>query len=142
MNNKIKILFLDIDGVLNSYRNAHSLESSRFYEKQKLELVKEIVKETDCKVVLTSMRLNFHDCKKDLTEGGLEIYDSLMVPFVFKDIAIQTWLKKHSDIEKYVILDDNFLEMFSDCFVKTSSYYGLTKRKMNDVINIFNGVKN
>lgn len=135
----MKILFLDIDGVLNSYRCIKSLQSSSFYEKQKLELVKQIIKETDCRVVLTSMRLNFHDCKRELEKGGLEIYDCLPIPLIFKDEAINAWLEKHFNIEKYVILDDNYLEMFSGCFVKTSSYYGLTKRKMNEVINLFDG---
>lgn len=136
------ILFLDIDGVLNSTYYNDKLEIFKFYEIKKINLVKKIVEETNCKIVLTSLRLNFQLYENEITDifknEGVLVYDTLQVPFTNKVEGINNWLNKHKFINQYVILDDtNYKQEFHNHFIKVSSYYGLTKNKAKTIIDYF-----
>lgn len=136
------ILFLDIDGVLNSTYYNDKLEIFKFYEIKKINLVKKIVEETNCKIVLTSLRLNFQLYENEITDifknEGVLVYDILQVPFTNKVEGINNWLNKHKFINQYVVLDDtNYKQEFHNHFIKVSSYYGLTKNKAKTIIDYF-----
>ena len=138
----MKILFLDIDGVLNSTYYNDQLEVSKFYEIKKINLIKKIVKETNCKIVLTSLRLNFQLYENEITDifknEGVLVYDTLQVPFTSKVEGINNWLDKHKFINQYVVLDDtNYKQEFHNHFIKVSSYYGLTKNKAKTIVDYF-----
>lgn len=138
----MKILFLDIDGVLNSEYYSSKLELTTFYEEKKIKLVKEIVNKTKCKIVLTSLRLNFQlydgEIKDVFKKEGLKVYDTLKVPFFDKANAINEWLSNNKIIVDYIVLDDVNYKTLKSHLVKTSSYYGLTKSKANKIISLFN----
>ena len=136
------ILFLDIDGVLNSTYYNDQLDVFKFYEIKKINLVKKIVEETNCKIVLTSLRLNFQLYENEITDifknEGVLVYDTLQTPFTSKVEGINKWLNKHKFINQYVVLDDtNYKQEFHNHFIKVSSYYGLTKNKAKTIIDYF-----
>ena len=116
----MKVIFLDIDGVLNSvaYNRMRSMEDG-FIDKTRLPILKEIVDATGALVVLSSTwkrhwEKEYLDCDfigRQLIEtfflGDIEIYDKTPNKSTRAD-EIRAWLSEHDDVESFVILDDIF----------------------------------
>ena len=140
----MKILFLDIDGVLNSreYDRRRNWNEQTDIDETRLPLVKEIIDKTGAKIVLISTWRNHWDrdeslCDEDgmyinrlFSKYGLAIYDKtqdLGLLSKRKD-EVKTWLAEHkSDIESFVILDDYRFgwDDLSDFYIHTNPNYGL-----------------
>lgn len=148
----MKILFLDIDGVCNSrdylYRlRAKNKKATLWYgiDPEAAKLVRRIVKETGCKVVLSSTwRLyedgkaqvrrevcHFVDCTKDLQAGAKRGY----VP---RGDEVQDWLNRHPSVTQYAILDDDSDFAPNQWLFKTSFNDGLTEDIAQAVIDHLN----
>lgn len=114
----MKVIFLDVDGVLNSH---HWFE--KYYDKKNPEktyinfsciqnLVK-IVKQTDAKIVLSAscrseVKSNKnHFLRKIFKEYDLEIYDFTPDTGLERGIDIQEWLNHHLDVTNIAIIDDD-----------------------------------
>jgi hypothetical protein len=120
---KMKVIFLDVDGVLNCNATRERIDGIYFVEDSKIEILKEIIESTDAKVVLSStwrlgwVRMqrepNYHDkhfemlrCK--LLEHGIELFDCTPISDKgYRGDEIDEWLRCHSDVESFVILDDD-----------------------------------
>ena len=115
-----KIIFLDIDGVLNSLRYDNAKDNTQGnIDETRLLLLKEIVDKTSAKIVLSSSwrkhwNQNAELCDeigKNLTavfsKHSLFIYDKTpQSPTNDRAEEIQIWLNTHKNIEAFVILDD------------------------------------
>lgn len=116
----MKIIFLDIDGVLNSaiYDRQRSIQDGNI-DVTRLALIKELVDKTDAKIVLSSSwRIHWQkDYQKCDIEGrelidtfagsGLEIYDKTPhISYLERGDEIRNWLLEHTDVESFVIFDD------------------------------------
>ena len=116
----MKILFLDIDGVLNSrpYDLQRTAEQGNIDE-TRLQLLKQIVDETQALIVLSSSwRKHWEkdlsqcdDIGKEIDElfakYQLQIYDKTpCLPDNDRAEEIRTWVSQHNDVNAYVILDD------------------------------------
>ena len=154
-----KIIFLDIDGVLNSNKYFSSRE---YYYKEhkkieytledtikrqlydidmnKLELLLKVVKITTTKIVITSSwrRLSIYPyIKKYLIEVGLPIIGE--TPYIEgnRGKEIRYYLKNNK-VDSFVILDDEIFKDFNELInnlVKTSFYEeGLTIDSCNEII--------
>lgn len=138
----MKVIFLDIDGVLN-------YNGSSFLSEDKIVLLRDILRRTGAKLVLSSSwRIIFYKpeivCKeveliKSLFIGDLELYGYLPFEDIDRSKSIEIWLKEHSEIEKFVIVDDwdiNFMKNFPNQFVRTSGFWkkGLTKENCDAII--------
>lgn len=140
----MKIIFLDIDGVLNSriYDRKRNWKEQTELDETRLPLLKDIVDETGAKIVLSSTWKEHWDkdpekCDKDgiyivktFAKFGLEIYDK--TPDLGRNFdrpdEIITWLNATQEaIESFVIIDDYRYAWgsLSNRFVKTNYYYGL-----------------
>lgn len=150
---KYKIIFLDIDGVLNDYnfisRNYELISGQQlFIDLEKVKILKEIIERTDAKIVLSSSwRNDFGDDLTPLSNGAEQILSTFQIYNLHiwdktedgcrKDQSINQWLSKHKDIvEKFVEIDDDYLEVSPSAFVRCSFYAGLTARIADDVIHI------
>lgn len=133
----MNILFLDLDGVLNSERSfigghfnvltAHEELSDDPYWKKitkltidpvAVALVNRVCTKCDVKIVVSSThRMHFPDDEnklslmKDYFEC-LGIYPDLVIDWtprlhVARGIEIQDWLNRHPEVNNYVILDDD-----------------------------------
>ena len=158
----MKVIFLDVDGVLNSEKSRNEM-----YDNNKswmwnevanyhLEKLKKIVKETGAIIVLSSSWRLYHP---KLT-GFPEITDELLKVLVDKmedlelkiedvtpdfrnkarGLEIEDWVKKHPNIERYIILDDDtdFLPYQKPFFIKTTFKDGLTDELAEKAIRILN----
>lgn len=118
----MKVIFLDVDGVLNSehifrkehrrYKRTNEVRIDKDIEKRFVRNLKWLVKKTGAKIVLSSSWRGAVKANKDhhlhryLEECGLEIYDYTPHIGLDRGIDIQEWLNHHLDVTNIVILDD------------------------------------
>lgn len=143
----MKILFLDVDGVLNSTRSRSFLALS----KGALRRLRSIVEQTGCKIVVSSTwrkhEFSRVRLRKTLRYKGLEIYD-ITPDFSRGSIGergcrgdeIQEWLDRHPETTAYCILDDDsdMLDSQLRNFVQTDMDYGLTDTLAYRAVQILN----
>lgn len=150
-----KILFLDIDGVLNSAswfkrRNKEQRFSGlNELDIELMHLFDEIVEKTGCFVVLSSTwRLSKH-YREDLERQGLNtnfIIDRTPhmprpsgtgVEYGERGKEIRAWLENNPDVTQYAIVDDDsdMLPEQSQSFFQTSWENGLTREIADKIIN-------
>ncbi len=118
----MKIIFLDIDGVLNSDEyfdkiknlNINGIEND--IDISKIVLLKKSLDETGAKVVLTSSwryTRKAQELKQLLLNYGI-IVDC--TPFIDNErgIEIKKWLQEHNDVQDFVILDDEIFDSYDE----------------------------
>lgn len=141
MPSQKKVLFLDVDGVLNT-TNSRSLFS---LTKPTLRQLKRIIDSTDAHIVLSSTwRLSidaFRHLNRTLSYRGLHI--SGTTPnlggeggAVYRGKEIKAWLDENSSVMHYAILDDmseTFMEGLPG-FFRTDEATGLTEEIADKVI--------
>ena len=151
----MKILFLDIDGVLNSTKFFYEKNELEYYKNisfpldsfdyRKIELLNYILDETNAKLVISSdwrydddlePCLKFHGLKHEIY--GRTSYDK----HGRRGYEVQKYLLSlKEEIDNYCIIDDIdewFLPIQSNNVVKTTFNEGLTKELSEKVINILN----
>ena len=159
----MKVIFLDIDGVLNCKNTADCCEGYIGVDNKKVELLKRVVDETGALIVLSSSwRLGVTNTglgteglmdylKEKLAKYGLEIYS--MTPQIggfhgSRGKEIDIWLNSRDNIESWVVLDDEYFDDFSvygiDSHLVNTDFYGdgLTKEDVEQAIYILNGENN
>lgn len=156
----MKIIFLDIDGVLNSgtyFANCayEGMHLYRYFDKEKMELLVKIIEETQAKVVLSSswrsdLDENLYPIREDgerllavLAAHGIELYSKTGRRMQERSDEIRGWLKEHPETTHFVILDDEIEgQQYNDWyelephFVKTIYEVGLTPSDAETAIKI------
>lgn len=156
----MKVIFLDFDGVITTAKSRYALDP------EKMVLVKRIVDATDAKIVITSSwrRFTLEDTIKSITDStnphvGQHPFEpieavigvtSRMYGFKYSDpkkhysiprgVEIEQWMNEHSEVEQYVILDDDcdLLYHQRNNFIHTDTYDGLSERDVEKAIEILN----
>lgn len=171
----MKIIFLDVDGVLNSDRTLYEYAS---LEDDLIQNLKNIVDATNANIVLSSswrcVPSAMRDLIEKLTEYDLHLSgatpDEVRLKYMLnkgfnpkekyldrnrldpmtgerddyvwdRGAEIYYWLDHHTNIENFVILDDEDFDIamyYPDNFVKTSFAVGLTKTDAEKAISILN----
>ena len=157
---KMKVIFLDIDGVLNDkYCRARAPSGCKGAVDAKLKLLREIVRQTDARLVLISSWKKYWEREettdpdmlyrmRKLKRFGLSIYDKTEESFwANRGEGIHVWLSANEDVTAWVVLDD---ETFPDYekygidkhLVKTKFFYekdaGLQEEHAEQAIAILN----
>ena len=138
----MKVLFLGIDGVINTFPNPSTVGD--FNKKACAQLNRLLEAENDLKIVISSSwRVYGLDAVKDILEhNGIS---SEAVIGCTGDIKatimeeIEDWLDQNTDITTFVILDNekNFGNL-SPHLVRTNSFTGITARDVKAVSKILN----
>ena len=114
----MKIIFLDIDGVMTSDIFDQEKERDRITDPYCLEKLKEIITETGAEIVLTSSyrfgwsyyeNASFGSGKvihREFSEAGIYIYDKTPSLFGSRVAEIKAWLADNPDAMEFVIIDD------------------------------------
>lgn len=145
----MKVLFLDIDGVINSERTRTAFngfprgfepEQMAKFDHVALELVRKLCRVTGAKVVLsTSWRICF-PLRKFIDAFDLPIIGE--TPDLGEEHGrgeeIALWLKRNPGVERYAIVDDiaMMLEEQQEFFVLTNDQDGLTFNNYLMLVNI------
>ena len=153
----MNIIFLDVDGVLNNWRDAE-IHYEKTHEpfvgtdwpfsKESIEVLRKIVLETNSKIVISSSWRSFREGRKILSEK-LKEYDIFKyvigkTPEVYeknrRECEILEYLKSFNEKDKAILILDDEYEGFKKLrkYAKEiDSYYGLQKKHIEQSINIF-----
>jgi hypothetical protein len=126
-----KVLFLDIDGVINSERtNEANGGYPHTFDPVAIKLIRRVLELTGSVVVLSSSWRNFFSIE-EVSEGlGIPILDRTPNYGKVRGDEVQEWLTLNTEkynVTKYAIVDDNadFHSFQAPYFVKTDPYNGL-----------------
>jgi hypothetical protein len=142
----MRILFLDIDGVLNTFQTSEiGPGGSIGIDKDKAELIVYIVKKAKCSIVVTSSwRSDFQQCvylfQKVLVnpENWIGYTPILSNTPRFQEINMFLQSVKYN-IGSFVILDDmKNMGNLQNRLIETDPRIGLTSQLANNVINLLN----
>jgi len=161
MSNLVKLIFLDIDGVLNAFGSygtrTGTLPKSVIMgiEEEKVQILSKLIKETDALLILTSSwkvgwekdkvkrTKHFDYLEEILAKYNLYITDKTDDLSFNRGHGIKKYLKKFKNKEiKYVILDDDIFSDYDNSLlkhlVKTDNKLGLTDEDVQKAISILN----
>ena len=150
-----KIIFLDIDGVLNTEHYQGLLqyqgkpwqdEYGAFFDPKAVKQLKRIIDATDVDIVVeSSWKYLGLDAMKELWEVRnlpgtiIDITPSLLGKN--KGVEIASWLSKYAKQDiRYVIIDDEYVILDSQLphFILTNPYEGITEEQANRAISMLN----
>jgi len=159
---KIKIIFLDIDGVLNGrYQDWKSVNRYYNLDPDKIKLLNRIIEKSstdDCptKIVLSSTwRLDFTDKRIDFAGHAIDMFFEAVgiIPCCIgrtgyyntkRGNEILLWLARYQltgdkEIESICILDDdNDMEAMMKWLVNTDNTFGLVEKDVEKAISMLN----
>jgi len=158
----MKVIFLDIDGVLNSQMLIEKNENEKI-DIAAVKLLKNLVDKSGAVVVMSSgWKLWFDENMVTddaeakylydiLFQYGIDIYgktpdfstDEIRTKRTFAEVKameIIAWLEKHCDVDKYVILDDLNLknDQINANLVQTDGRVGITEEDIMRAMEILN----
>ena len=122
----MKVIFLDIDGVLNSDEYVEKVKKSdiqgieRDIDIEKVKLLKRAIDGTGAKVVLRSTwryTKNARYLKELLANYGIRV-DS--TPYIQdkRGLEIKKWLSENQGVEDFLIIDDEIFDSFDEGLMK------------------------
>lgn len=133
-----KVLFLDIDGVLNSCRSAAAFggypcgftEADRArFDWVAVGLIRKLCRQAGASIVLSSSWRLGRDSVRECAAGlDLPIIDKTPALPGVRGEEIRAWLERHPEVTHWAIVDDNsdMLASQADRFVQTSEADGLS----------------
>lgn len=140
----MKILFLDVDGVLNRC----GMSGTGTLESDKVQLLMRIVSRTGCRIVISSTWRKHADLRVRLIRMAEDIGAEIAgwTPVLEERAGvlwkaaprwheIKAWLLEHPEVERYAILDDDAdMSGLPHAIVRTNSLEGLTEALAEEVI--------
>ena len=152
-----KLIFLDVDGVLNNeevFRNRPSkyTDPGIIFDDECVKRLNRIIKETDAKLVLSStwrLYKGHRDALYDVNYSGIKGEFIGETPDLIYDISretcrgmeIEEWLNNHWDggTCRFIILDDdNDMDPYMNHLIQTRFEVGLTDEIVEKAINALN----
>lgn len=145
----MKIIFLDIDGCLNSEKTFERMPGNIYgLDAELLKIFKDILEKTGAEIVLSSTWRLHKDTRKALTDHGLswigctpDLPRSGGVEKMERGHEIKAWLEnegKKFEIEKFCVLDDDSDILPEQKHFKTSWQEGLTEEVADKIIKFLN----
>lgn len=144
----MKILFLDIDGVMNRFNPDRHHD---VVEDDLIENLKYVIEKTNCQIVISSTwkaSYNLMDILEEelfpkLPKGCIYGCTPTLLPQKNREHEIDWWFKHHyGEVEEYVIVDDYDFELKSyiekDKCVITDALYGFTRENAEECIRRLN----
>ena len=127
----VKVLFLDIDGVVNNKRTKENFKGFMAIDPAMAALVQRIVQNNGCEIVLSSSWRLFQLGRDEVERNVCKFAD--ITPFLRagtpRGYEIKAWLSRHPKVERYAILDDadSILPEHRANFFQTTWESGLTE---------------
>lgn len=162
-----KVLFLDIDGVLNSMDNMYAMTAlwkkdkeekprddfSHLFDERCVRWLDYIIRRTECKIVISSTwrRSGVERMKQMWEMRGLpgeviditpsyadkKIIEQHLCEGADRGYEIQQWIEEHRP-DRYCIVDDDSDMLPHQPFVNTKGRIGLNYETAHEIINILN----
>lgn len=148
----VKVIFLDVDGVLNNYKTTRRTKGGFvFVEESKLKLLKHIIDVTGAEVVLSSdwrydrdvpgWNDHYLELRDELLRYGIRFYGfTPELPSEHRGEEIALWLTEHPEVSDFVILDDRTdIKPNKDHWVQTVMRRGLGTEEADEAVRILMG---
>lgn len=145
----MRVIFLDVDGVLNSSETRAKIDGLKGVSKKNLRILRHIVARTQAKIVLTSAwNINFNEKLVPTTKAGMYLYHRLWENNLWiydkvndyggnREQAVAEYVKKNN-LTDWVIIDDthygDYEKLNPKHIVYTSPALGLTKASATEAI--------
>lgn len=135
----IRVLFLDVDGVLNSRKTTNFHNNLWPIDPYMAFMVGKIQLDTGCEIVLSSS-WRYHPDGVSATRKIVDLLDITPKLNAARGEEIQAWLDKHPEVTKYAILDDDsdMLPEQLPNFFQTTFDDGLTEDIAKAITNHLN----
>lgn len=150
----MKIIFLDVDGVLNN-KDTKALTPGGWLgvSKTLVKRLQRVAAATGAKVVLTSTWKDANKLELDYLYKKLNFCKPIAFTkenenkgSFYRGSGIIDYLMEHQNIEQFVILDDHLFDFeeqsLLDHFVLTNGRVGLTEENTEQAIRILEGILN
>lgn len=156
--NITKVIFLDVNGVLNDSRTKPMIIG---IDKAHVRQLKQIVDATGAEIVLTSTWKNGWEPNRRSTQQPtpygkylanklfnfkLKPIDKTTDNIIDRGTGIKTWLNHHPWVKNYVVIDDDVFRDYDEeifrHFVHTHFIHGLTDGHVENAISILNMKEN
>tara|TARA_R110002094_G_scaffold174597_2_gene155356 strand:- start:257 stop:682 length:426 start_codon:yes stop_codon:yes gene_type:complete len=139
----MKVLFLDIDGVLNRYDMFEGKGSREIISDEMVARINRVVKETGCSVVISSswrLIMSLSELSLLLGEHGF-LSETIIdrTPHIDRrDNEILVWLRDHKDVTKFAVVDDEASDLtdVEGQLVQTSFDTGILDEHVNQLIEM------
>lgn len=131
----MKIIFLDVDGVLNSTRTAIAfggfpmeLHHKEAFDWVAIKLLQRLCDSSGAQVVLSSTWRLYFSVKEMADLLGLPIIDKTPMLSSPRGVEINDWLIRHPEVKHYAIVDDDsdMMPQQQTNFVQTNPEEGLS----------------
>ena len=148
----MKVIFLDIDGVLNSNdyfdrRNQGLINDEYDIDQNLIAKINELINKTGAEIVVSSCWRNVGKEKvnQKLRESGLCKDIIGITPKLYtRGEEIEAYLSQHADIKQYVVIDDDVCYIqthISDSKIANTDWrYGLTNKVKQRALSILNNL--
>jgi hypothetical protein len=136
----MKVIFLDIDGVLNCKKTHNPRKFPYVVDQTLLKRFKSLIERTGAKVVLSSTWRVDPVGVMAAERAGVPFIDTCPdMPGEARCKEIQTWLAEHPDVSRFVVIDDendglDGLPLFQPSFAT-----GITDEIVDGVADYLNG---
>lgn len=154
----MKVIFLDIDGVLNFNGCRDKIGGIYFVNDDKINLLKEIIERTGAKVVLSSTwrigwfdrddgketihAIDFTKLEKKLKDNGITFLSRTPITNDgYRGEEIRKWLERWNGekIDRFIIIDDDSdMKPYMDRLIQTSFNQGLQPNNVKKAVKLLN----
>lgn len=138
----MKILFLDIDGVLNSAQTFEDKHRHDAIDTTMVERINKVVEQTECKIVISStwrILWTLGELSHILRLHGLrDVVIGETPDLGRRDVEILAWLEEHPEVQQFAVVDDDAhdLTKVSHRLVQTSFYTGILDEHTDKLIEL------
>ena len=147
----MKIIFLDVDGVLNNDDTTSTYRVFAGWEKKCIYRLNHIIRKTDAAIVISSswrmhrsMNEIIHLFNVEMGIRGTILGSTPVQNIEERGAEISAWMKFFKkkigrDIDRFVIIDDVDPLMFQDHWIETDTCIGLTNKEVEKAVCSLNG---
>lgn len=140
----MKVLFLDIDGVLNCGATFEGKHRCDVIDRDMVQEINRVIQATDCNVVISSswrLAWPMGELKARLRQEGMidRVIDK--TPMLRRrDDEILAWLKEHPEVTRFAVVDDDSFDLtaVADRLAHTSFETGLLAKHADRLIELLN----
>lgn len=138
----MKILFLDIDGVLNSAKTFEDKHRHEAIDTAMVERINSVVNATGCQIVISStwrVLWDLNELRHILEAHGLrDVVVGATPDMGRRDVEILAWLEEHSEVQQFAVVDDDAhdLTKVSHRLVQTSFLTGILDEHVDQLVEL------
>ena len=137
---KLRVIFLDIDGVLNSKKTPNPRKLPYVVDTRLLRKFRRLVGRSRAKVVLSSSWRHDPAGLFSARYHGIRYVDVVPdMPGRPRRDEIVAWIRKHPEVTRYAVIDDDDDDLDDLPLFQPSNSTGLTQKIANGVIKYLQG---